>query len=273
MRIPAFLSRATVPREASVREHAVYEAEDLKERCLGSIPRDYWSYSPFGGGYYSRPNGCQDGSYEIWRNCPQYEPDGAARLRTVEKDVQARPYSIPLFGVLGALGGGAVGAGIAAAVSALAGLAVPLAVGAAVGALAGGLALTRYAAGDRVRIEWREQPINEKKLVGYWDTVTPHWVQVCHTVTDSKNQSHQECHLEQHGWDHDFSPDVRYWSVGSFVGPEVVHFQASSGEWKPAPVKTDGDKPLSDPIPDNGAKSPAAAMPDSPPLEKQPAAA
>lgn len=147
------------------------------------------------------------------------------------KRVQAAPYSVPLFAAGGLAAGGAVGAGIGALAAHLTGLPVPLTTGvvAGVAGLAAAIGAGNYAAGDAVKLEWREYGIQEKKLVGYTESVSPHLETRCTTTTDSEGKSKTECVTYQDGWDHDFTPDVRSWEVGSYVGPKVVHYQKTSG--------------------------------------------
>lgn len=228
------VNQLTAPRPEPVNEKVSFEEESLQSRYLGSIPSDYWSPWMGFGGYHHAPGGVGYG-YPIHRNTPIYEPDGKPRVDVVDKQIKANAYSPVLFGALGAAGGAAVGAGIGALVGHFASIskALPMGVAGTLLAGAGGLALAHYAANDRVRLEWREFPIHEKELEGYWESVTPHYETRCTTVSDGNGKSHQECHQVQNGWNHTFSPDVRYWQVGSYVGPQVVHFQQGSGEWKP----------------------------------------
>lgn len=244
MKIPRFLERITEPRPKPVDEKVTYEDQTLQERCLGHIPYDYWSPFGFIGGYTHCPGGLSSGR-PIYRDTPIYEPDGKPRVDVKDEHIRAQAYSVPLFGALGTAGGGALGYGLGALLTHFTGLPSPLVPGllAGTGAVAGGLGMAGYAAGDRVRLEWREFPIHEKELEGYYETVSPHYEQRCRTTTDSKGQSHTECETVQNGWNHSFSPDVRYWEVGSYVGPQVVHFQESSGEWKPTSEKVETDKP------------------------------
>lgn len=215
-----------------------YEKEHLQSRYLGSIPSDHWSYSPFGGGYTSCSiHGCNDGSQSIYRNTPVYEPDGEPRVDAVTERIQASPYSVPLFAAGGATLAGAAGFGLGLLAAHFTGLPSTLTAGitAGVAALAGGFAAGNYAAGDAVKLEWAQNGINEKKLVGYTEHVSPHYETRCHTTTDSDGKSHTECETVQNGWDHSFSPDVRAWEVGSFVGPKVVHYQQKDGGFEPKP--------------------------------------
>lgn len=215
-----------------------YERERLRSRYLGSIPRDYWSYSYGSSGYTSCGiNGCNDGSNAVYRNTPVYEPDGEPRVDAMTRRIKASPYSVPLFAAGGAALGGALGFGAGVLLSHLTGLPASLSagLGAGVGGLAGGFAAGNYAAGDAVRLEWREVEIHEKKLVGYSESVSPHMTTRCETRTDSDGKSKTECTTYQDGWDHSFSPDVRYWEVGNYVAPVVVHYRKKDGEFQPAP--------------------------------------
>lgn len=244
MKVQRFFERIFEPRPKPVDQTETYEKEALQSRYLGSIPHDHWSPFGFSGGYHHCPGGVGHGR-GIYRDTPIYEPDGKPRVDVVTEHIKARAYSVPLFGALGAVGGGGLGYGLGLLLSHFTGLPPGLTAGVAAGAgaVGGGLGLAGYAAGDRVRLEWREFGIHEKELVGYYETVTPHYEQHCHTTTDSEGKSKTECHSVQNGWNHSFSPDVRYWTVGSYVGPQVVHYQESSGEWKPDPRPEDGDKP------------------------------
>ena len=206
-----------------------YEDSVLKSRYLGSMPSDYHSYSSWGEGYTScGPSGCNAGSQSVYRSTPVYEPDSEPRVQTVTEQVTAKAYSVGLFATGGTVGGGAVGAGLGYLASALTGLpaAVTVGVGAAVGGALGGTLAGKKAAKDRVKLEFREFAIHEKKMVGYRETVSPHYETECRTVTDSDGESHQECETVQRGWDHEFTADVRRWEVGSYVGPKVVHYDA-----------------------------------------------
>jgi len=269
-----FLNNLTGPRPDPVNEKVSYEDEALQSRYLGSIPSDYWSPWMGFGGYRHAPGGVGYG-YPIYRNTPIYEPDGQPRVEVVNQQVHAKAYSVPLFGALGAAGGGAVGAGLGALISHFAGIggALPMGVAGALGAVGGGLAAANYAANDRVRLEWREFPIHEKELEGYWEHVTPHYETRCTTVSDGNGKTHQECHQVQNGWNHTFSPDVRYWQVGSYVGPQVVHYQQGSGEWKPdaAPVD-ESEKPKEGVDPNHPPKpntpTPATEPPPAPSREE-----
>ncbi len=245
MKVQRFIERIFEPRPKPVDEKVTYEDAALQSKYLGSIPHDYWSPFAFSSGYTHCQGGLSSG-YPVYRDTPLYEPDGKPRLDVVDRRIHAHAYSVPLFGAMGAAGGGGLGYGLGLLLSHFTGLPAGLTAGlsAGVGATAGGIGLAGYAAGDRVRLEWREMPIREKELEGYWETVTPHYEQRCHTTTDSDGKSKTECETVQNGWNHSFSPDVRYWQVGSFEGPQVVHYQESSGEWKPTTqVKEDTDKP------------------------------
>jgi hypothetical protein len=213
-----------------------FETERLQSRYLGSIPHDYHSYSGWGGGYTScGTGGCNTGGRGIYRNTPVYEPDGKPRVDAVTQRIQAAPYSVPLFATGGAVAGGAVGAGIGMLVSHLTGLSPAVTMGVAAGAvgLAAGIGAGKYAAGDHVKLEWRENQIHEKRLAGYTEYVSAHYETRCRTVTDSDGKQTQECETYQDGYDHSFSPDVRHWEVGSFVGPKVVHYQKKDGQLQP----------------------------------------
>lgn len=248
MKIPRFIERIFEPKPPPVDETVTYEDERLQSSYLGSIPYDYWSYSPFGGGYTScGQGGCNYGGRSIYRNTPVYEPDNEPRVDNVTEHIFAHTYSVPLFGALGLAGGGAVGYGVGALVGHLADISSPWLKGglAGLGALGGGIGLAGYAAGDRVRLEWREEPIYEKRLAGYWHHVSPHWETRCRTVRDPDGDTRQECETYQNGWDHTFTPDVEYWAVGSHLEPRVVHYQDEGGQWKPVPIEEPkpGDRP------------------------------
>ncbi len=205
-----------------------YETERLQSRYLGSIPHDYRSYFGGIGGYTSCDGGrCSSGGRSIYRNTPVYEPDREPRVDTVTRRVQASPYSVPLFATGGAVLGGGLGFGAGMLLSHFTGLPSMLTAGIAAGVagLGAGFAAGNYAAGDAVKLEWREYSIDEKKLDGYYESVTPHYETRCRTVTDSDGKSKQECETVQEGWDHTFRPDISAWSVGSYVGPKVVHYQ------------------------------------------------
>lgn len=239
MIIQKSLSRIFGPRPKPLDETVSYEDQKLQSRYLGSIPHDYHSYSSWGEGYVS---GSSNGGRGIYRDTPVYEPDGKPRVDVTTERIQARAYSVPLFGAGGAVAGGALGFGAGALIGHLTGASIGL-VGGIVGGvagLAGAWGAAHYAAGDNVRLEWREQPINEKRLAGYYHNVSPHYVQRCRTETDKDGKSTQHCWQEQQGWNHTFSPDVRYWKVGSHVAPKVVHFQ--DGAWKPEPDPVEKDK-------------------------------
>lgn len=233
------LGRIFGPRPKPLNETVSYEDAKLHSRYLGSIPHDYHSYSSWGGGYYEGSSG---GGVGVYRDTPVYEPDGKPRVDVTTETIKARAYSVPLFAAAGAVGGGAVGFGVGALIGHLAGLSTGVTGGllGGVAGLAGAFGAAHYAAGDNVRLEWREQPINEKRLAGYYHNVSPHYVQRCTTETDSQGKSHQRCWTEQDGWNHTFSPDVRYWPVGSYVAPKVVHFQ--DGNWKADPDPVEKDK-------------------------------
>ena len=175
------------------------------------------------------------GGRGIYRNTPVYEPDGEPRVDATTQRIEAAPYSVPLFAAGGAAAGGAIGAGVGFLVSQLTGLpaGITSSVGAGIGGIAAGVGAGRYAAGDAVKLEWREFGINEMRLAGYSEHVSPHYERRCHTERDKDGNSHQECETYQDGWDHSFTPDVRYWEVGNYVGPKVVHFQKKDGELLP----------------------------------------
>ena len=244
MKVQRFFQRILEPRSKPVDEKVSFEMESLQTRNLGSIPHDYWSPFIGFGGYHHAPNGVGHGR-SIYRDTPIYEPDGKPRVDVTNQHIQAQAYSVPLFAGLGAVGGGGLGYGLGLLISHFTGLPATLTSGvsAGLGAVSGGLGMAGYAAGDRVRLEWREFDIHEKQLVGYHESVTPHYEQRCRTVTDSDGKSKTECETVQNGWDHSFSPDVRYWKVGSYIGPQIVHFQESSGEWKPDAGPQETDKP------------------------------
>ena len=244
MKVHRFVERIFEPRSKPVNEKVTFENESLQSRNLGNIPNDYWSPFGFMGGYTHAPGGVSYGR-PIYRDTPIYEPDGQPRVDVTTQQIKAQAYSVPLFAALGAAGGGGLAYGAGLLLSHFTGLPAGLTAGVAagVGAAAGGIGLAGYAAGDRVRLEWREFDIREKELVGYYESVSPHYEQHCHTETDSEGKSHQECETVQNGWNHNFSPDVRYWKVGSYVGPQVVHYQEKSGEWKADSHPEEGDKP------------------------------
>lgn len=217
-----------------------YERERLKSRYLGSMPRDYWSYSSYSSGYTScGEGGCNIGSVSVYRDTPVYEPNGEPRVDAVTKRLKASPYSVPLFAAGGAALGGAIGFGAGILLSHLTGLPTELSagLGAGLGGLATGFAAGNYAAGDAVRLEWSEQKIHEKKMVGYQESVSPHMTTRCETRTDSDGKSKTECVTYQDGWDHRFSADVRYWEVGNHVAPVIVHYRKKDGEFKPDPTQ------------------------------------
>ena len=217
-----------------------YEKAKLQSRYLGSIPSDHWSYSPFSSGYTRcGPSGCNVGGQGIYRNTPVYEPNKEPRVDTRTDRIQASPYSVPLFAAGGAVAGGAAGFGLGMLFGHLTGLDTTISgiVGASALGIASSVGAGTYAAGDAVKLEWREFDIREKELVGYTEYVTPHYETRCRTTTDSDGKSTQECETVQNGWDHSFSPDVRYWSVGGYVGPKVVHYQKRDGELKPVEDK------------------------------------
>ena len=213
-----------------------WEKERLQSRYLGSIPHDYHSYSSWSDGYVSCGSGqCNTGGRGIYRNTPVYEPDGEPRVDAVTERIQASPYSVPLFAAGGAAAGGAVGAGIGLLVSHLTGLPTGITTGVAagIGGLAAGFAAGNYAAGDAVKLEWREFGIHEKRLAGYTEHVSAHYETRCTTETDKDGKTTQHCETYQDGWDHSFTPDVRSWEVGNFVGPKVVHYQKKDGQLLP----------------------------------------
>ena len=213
-----------------------WEKERLQSRRLGSIPHNYHSYSSWSEGYVScGTGGCNTGGRGIYRDTPIYEPDGKPRVDAVTERIQASPYSVPLFAAGGAAAGGAVGAGLGMLVSHLTGLSPGITMGVAAGAvgLAAGIGAGKYAAGDHVKLEWRENQIHEMRLAGYTEHVSAHYETRCHTERDSDGKETRHCETYQDGWDHSFSPDVRHWEVGSFIGPKVVHYQKKDGELLP----------------------------------------
>lgn len=238
------LSRIFGPRPKPLDEKVTYENQSLQSRYLGSIPHDYHSYSSWGEGYVSGSSGSGVG---IYRDTPVYEPDGKPRVDVTDERIQARAYSVPLFGAVGGVAGGAAGFGVGALLGHLTGVSAGVLGGiiGGVAGLAGAWGAAHYAAGDNVRLEWRERPIHEKRLAGYYHNVSPHYVQRCRTETDRDGKTSQHCWTEQEGWNHTFSPDVRYWKVGSFVAPKVVHFQDGGWKAEPEPVEKDkaDDKP------------------------------
>ncbi len=251
------LSRIFGPRPKPVDETVTFENQHLKSRYLGTIPRDYHSYSSYGEGYVS---GSSDRGVGVYRNTPVYEPDGQPRVDVVTERLQEKAYSVPLFGAMGAAGGGAVGFGVGALVGHLAGFS-PVLGGSVVGGIAGlatAWVAADYAAKDRVRLEWREQPINEKRMDGYYHDVSPHYVQRCRTETDKDGKSTQHCWQEQDGYNHRFRPDVKYWKVGSQVAPTVVHYQ--DGSWKPEPTPSDTD--TADPNVPITTRPPSVSVPE-----------
>lgn len=245
--IPRFLARIFEPAPPPLDVTVTYEDESLQSRRLGSIPMDYWSYFGGFGGYTScSGDGCEAGSRDIWRDTPLYEPDKEPRVDTRTERIQAQAYSVPLFGAGGLALGGAAGYGLGLLLAHATGLPPTLTAGitAGVAGVAAGLGAAGYAANDQVRLEWRENSIDEKKLVGYTEWVTPHYETRCRTTTDSDGKSSTECETVQNGWDHHFSPDIESWSVGSYVGPKVVHYQEKDGHWEPVA------EPSPDPDPD-----------------------
>ncbi len=251
------LSRIFGPRPKPLDETVAYEDQHLQSRYLGTIPRDYHSYSSYGRGYTS---GSASSGRHVYRDTPVYEADGKPRVDVTNERIQAKAYSVPLFGAMGAAGGGAVGFGVGALIGHLAGVSPTLAGGivGGVAGLASAWGAAHYAANDRVRLEWREQPINEKRMDGYYHDVSARYVTRCKTETDKDGKSSQTCWQEQDGYDHSFRPDVKYWKVGSYVAPKVVHYQ--DGSWKPEadPVETD----TADPNAPITSRPPAVSVPE-----------
>jgi hypothetical protein len=173
------------------------------------------------------------GEVKVWGDVPVKNADGTPRLSTREAELNLVPRSPLKYGLVSGLVSAGVGAALGAIGSGSQGIAARL--GAVLGALAraglaGAWAAAHYAAGDDVRLEWREEPIVEKSLVGYHHNVYPHFVQRCSSETDGQGNTRQRCWTEQDGYDHRFSPDVNSWPVGSSIAPKVVHFQ--DGTWR-----------------------------------------
>ena len=215
-----------------------HEKAMLKSRPLGSMPSDYWSYSSSGTGETScGPEGCEvAGGQQVFRQMPVYEPNDEARVDAVTQRITEKASSVTGYAVgFGALGG-TVGAFAGLLVAGITGLspAIPAAVGAGLGAAGGAFWGARSAADDRVRLEWRERPILEGKMVGYRESVSTHYETKCESHYDSSEKEFKRvCREVANGYDHDFYPNIENWSVGSVVVPHVVHYSATKeGESK-----------------------------------------
>lgn len=78
-------------------------------------------------------------------------------------------------------------------------------------------------ANDRVRLEWREQPILNYRLRGYDERVS----EDSHSEKDTFGNG---SHSVTDGYWHRFTPDLGAKSLGTYMEPMVVHYNARTGE-------------------------------------------
>jgi hypothetical protein len=190
-----------------------YQRPDTIKTRLGSIPADYetssgWEkveriYFQDDHREAANPYGR---SQEIWRNQPTYSPDGQPKMSEVSETIVGQPHSKAKYG----LAWGAAGAALGGIVGAILG-------NAGAGAMAGGAALglagVAYAAGDKVRLEWQETPIQEHTLIGYRYEVDED------TSTDSDGNTTTD------DYEHEFRPILESKTVGQYQQPVVVHYR------------------------------------------------
>ncbi|MBN9415357.1 MAG: hypothetical protein J0I12_07940 [Candidatus Eremiobacteraeota bacterium] len=192
---------------------------------LGQIPKDFYtSRGRTGSKHTEFPNAqspIRDGR-EIVRPQPVLGADGAPVLVASSKQIKAQADSALKHGIIGAL----IGAGAGLFLGAFPAIATG---SGAVwgGAIAGGAALgggigALSVANDRVRLEWREQPILTHRLRGYTERVS----EDSHTQKDTFGNG---SHTVTDGYWHRFTPDVGAKSLGTYMEPMVVHYDARSG--------------------------------------------
>lgn len=138
------------------------------------------------------------------------------------KHIRAQADSPISHGIVGGLIGGAAGLFLGAWPAILTGSGSVwggcIAAGAAIGAGVGALGV----ANDRVRLEWREQPVLQHRLRGYTEKVEED------THKDTDSHGHTSQHVD--GYNHRIIPDIGSKQVGSYFEPMVVHFNKRTGE-------------------------------------------
>lgn len=192
---------------------------------LGQIPKDFYTSSGRIGKHHTDfPNAqspIQNGK-AVLRPQPVLGPDGAPQMVVSSKHIKAQADSALKHGVIGALIGAGAGLFLGAfpAIAANSGAvwAGAIAGGAALGGGIGALSV----ANDRVRLEWREQPILQHRLRGYDERIS----EDSHTQKDSFGNG---SHSVTDGYWHRFTPDVGAKALGTYMEPLVVHYDARSG--------------------------------------------
>lgn len=207
-----------------------YEKPNLRSKFMGRMPSDYWDYSSWSDGYREcGPDGCNTGGRSVYRSTPVYEPNNEPGVRAVDQRLTEEASHIAGTAISYGLGGAAFGGIVGMAAGAIAGLDPTLFVagGAALGAVGGAVYGANTASDDRVRVEWRERNINEKKMTGYSESVRRRYVTRCRNEWDPIDEEYErKCRQEPEGWYHDFYARVNQWSVGTYVAPVIVHYSA-----------------------------------------------
>lgn len=206
-----------------------HTAPVLVDSKLGAIPRDYSSWSSHVDQHYTscEQGQCQSEGREVWRPLPRLDAGGRPQLTTVTKHIDAAPKSMLLEGARW----GAIAAVAGAGAGTLVGLFTGLPLGVCAGAGASGAAVVAGSLGayqasrDRIRLEWREKPVQDLQLAGYYHTLSERTRQECHYEYWG-DQSHYVCHTVHDGWDHHFRSDVQATTLATYFEPEVVHYRA-----------------------------------------------
>lgn len=202
-----------------------YTGPARQDTNLGQIPKDFYTYSGHTQHNHTDfPNAqspIQNG-VSVVRPQPVLGADGTPQMVASNKHIKAQADSALKHGVVGALIGAGAGLFLGAFPAILSGSGAVWA-----GAIAGGAALgggigALSVANDRVRLEWREQPILNYRLRGYDERVS----EDSHSEKDMFGNG---SHSVTDGYWHRFTPDLGAKSLGTYLEPMVVHYDSRSG--------------------------------------------
>lgn len=202
-----------------------YVGPARQDTNLGQIPKDFYTSSGHShANHVQFPNAqspIQNGR-EIVRPQPILGADGAPQMVASSKQIKARADSALKHGIVGALIGAGAGLFLGAFPAILSGSGAVWGGAIGGGALLGGGIGALGVANDRVRLEWREQPILNHRLRGYSERVS----EDTRTVKDTfGNGTHQVTD----GYWHRHTPDVGAKSLGTYMEPMVVHYDSRTG--------------------------------------------